>query len=368
VPVSGLSVRAVVAGPGQGLGEVLSAATVTLPPGAADPGDPAAQKLAALLAQRPDLVGRLDNSIALTEASPGIYRAELPASRTTAAGTYLVEFAVSGHGHVNGTFHRSQRFSRYLRVKPATANTRVLAELADGRDVRVIRLHVTPRDRNNQRLGPGWGAYIRVTPSVGTVVAALVDNLDGSYTATVEAPAGSDPEVVIEVRGETVARGPVSGWAGGGAGRRLTAGPFAGFTFFDGGLPLDDGPVVGARWGIGLTPRLALETEVGGTVTEDALGDKGVAVQLLQNAVYRFNAPAAPLRPFVVGGIGALLCQGFAHDDASLVWDFGGGLEASLGGSLDLRFDLRDLVADDLYGAGTTHNLQVTVGLTARLP
>jgi len=374
VPLSGLTVRAMVAGPGEGLGEALSAATVSLPPAGTDPGDAAAQKLALLLAQNPELLGRLSNVITLTEVTPGVYRAELPAARTVAAGTYVMDFSIEGSGIVNGPFHRSERFSRYLRVKPAVANTLVVGEL--GRldretGLQVIRLHITPRDRNNQRLGPGWGSYVRVTPSVGTAGSTVIDNLDGSYTATVEAPAGSDPEVVVEVRGETVASGPVSGWLGGIGGiggRHLYAGPFLGYTFFDGALPLEDGPVAGGRWSLGVTPRLAFETEIGATFTEDEQKEDGVALQVLQSAVYRFTGFSSGWHPFLAGGVGALICEGFTNDDASLAWIFGAGLEAALGSATILRLDLRDLIADDLYGAGTTHNLQLTAGLTVKLP
>jgi hypothetical protein len=198
-PISGLTVTATLDGPGVGVGEALSASNVSPQSPAGDPGSAAERKLAMLFRLDPNVLGHAANSVTLIESDPGVYRAELPASQTLAAGTYVVNFSVAGHGVVNGRFERTQRFSRYLRLKPAIGNTNLVVDSNGG----VVRLTFTPRDRNNLRLGPGWEDYIKVSTSSGRV-GRLVDNLDGSYSTTIEGTPKTDPRITITVRGETV--------------------------------------------------------------------------------------------------------------------------------------------------------------------
>jgi hypothetical protein len=196
--ISGLSVHATLDGPGLGIGEALSASNASPVPPSGDPGSAADRKLAALFRQDPNVLGHTTHGITLIEVEPGVYRAELPASQTAVAGTYVVNFSVAGHGVFNDQFERTQRFSRYLRVKPEVGNTNLVITSAGG----VFHVNFTPRDRNNLRLGPGWGDSIRVTSSAG-MVGRLVDNLDGSYSTTIEG-ATAEPRITITVRGETV--------------------------------------------------------------------------------------------------------------------------------------------------------------------
>jgi hypothetical protein len=368
VPLTGLTVRAAVNGPGQGLGEALSASSTRPAQQGGDPGDAAALKLQAMLADNPNLLGNLRNAITLVEASPGIYRAELPAARTSAAGTYVVDFEVTGNGIANGAFARTQHFSRYLRVKPTQANTLVVAETLAEQNA--IRLHITPRDRNNLRLGPGWASYVRVTSASAATIGAITDHLDGSYSTTIDVPAGTDPSVKVVVLGTPVADGPLSTWSSSGSsrGRRIETGPFLGITRFDNSLPIRRGAVLGARWSMDWTRSLAFETEVGATFAEDKREQEGLVVQLLQSFVWHFAPQGAHVRPFVLGGAGAMLFEGFTNDDASFVFNLGVGAKVRLGGNVYARVDGRDLIALDAYGAGTSHNLQLTIGLGATFP
>ncbi len=197
-PISGLTVQATLDGPGQGVGEALSASNVSPASPGGDPASAADRKLVTLLRLDPNVLGHAANSITLIENEPGVYRAGLPASQTLAAGTYVVNFSVAGQGVVNGQFERTQRFSRYLRLKPEIANTNLIINTTAG----VVRLTFTPRDRNNLRLGPGWTDTIKVSASAGRV-AGLIDNLDGSYSATIEGTT-TIPRIIITVRGETI--------------------------------------------------------------------------------------------------------------------------------------------------------------------
>ncbi|HEY0156195.1 MAG TPA: hypothetical protein VGF28_02790 [Thermoanaerobaculia bacterium] len=137
--------------------------------------------------------------------------------------------------------------------------------------------------------------------------------------------------------------------------------PFVGWTRFDDSVPLEDGPVAGIR-ASSLGTALALEGELGFTVTEDATGNEGTMVQLGVNARRLFGAPTATLRPFLLAGAGGLLFRGFSSDDEAMALHLGGGLERRLG-STTIRLDLRDIVAREIYSSGTTHNWQFTVGL-----
>jgi len=199
-PISGLTIHATLDGPGQGLGEALSASTVSPASPAGDPGSAADRKLATLLRLDPNVLGHSGNNITLIESEPGVYRGEVPASRTTAAGTYVVDFEVAGHGIINGSFERTQRFSRYLRLKPETGNTNLIVASQGG----VVQVTVTPRDRNNLRLGPGWADALAVQSSSGHS-RRIVDNLDGSYTTTLEGATDTNPRVTVTLRGETIA-------------------------------------------------------------------------------------------------------------------------------------------------------------------
>jgi hypothetical protein len=196
--ITHLIVKATLDGPGLGIGEALSASTAAPVSPSGDSGSAADRKLAALLRLDPSVLGHASNSITLIESEPGVYRAELSPSQTAAAGTYVVTFSVEGHGIVNGDFERTQRFSRCLRLKPEIGNTNMIVTSQAG----VFHVTFTPRDRNNFRLGPGWSDSINVIASAGRV-GRLVDNLDGSYSTTIEG-ATAEPRITITVRGETV--------------------------------------------------------------------------------------------------------------------------------------------------------------------
>lgn len=371
-PLSGQTVFVAVAGPGEGLGEILASTQVTpeqLASAPASAGDPLAsdaeKKMAVLRAEHPELFQTLPPGvIPLTEASPGIYRGTIPAARTGPAGTYVLAFTLDGKGIVNDRFRRSQLFSRYLRLKPTPSET-LVSQAAREEDSQLIRILVTPRDRSRKRLGPGWGDHLKAVADVGTFVGTPQDLLDGSYALTLDAPAASDPKVRIEVRGEPVVDRKVSEIPGGSTG--FEGSVFLGWFFFGGALPVEDGPVLGQRVAYALGNHLSLEAEVGATWTEDETGDEGLVVQLGANAVYHLFGPGSPVRPFLTGGIGGLFFTGFPADDDCFVFNAGLGIKGG-SGSVRWRIDARDYLADDAYGTGTTHNLQLGLGLVVDLP
>lgn len=367
--LGGLDVRARVVGPDEGLGEVLSDRSLDpqslgrASPGPGDrfPGD-AWRKLAVLLEEDPDLLSTSSEEVVLSEVTPGIYRATVPASRTSAAGSYEFDFRVGGAGVANEAFRRTQRFSRYLRIKPAPEATEIRAELLERGDLWTYRVIAVPRDAGRRRLGPGWAAYVRASVTPGSAGDA-VDRLDGSYGFEVRAPAGTDPEVLVEVLGEAVGGGRISTLEAGGARPTLWYEPFVGWTFFDSVLPIDDGLVLGGRWRLDLSDHWSLETEFGSTFTEDEVDDDGVVLQASQNALYWLTRRSRPVLPFVTAGVGSVVFSGFSQDDAALAFNFGVGVEVPLRGDAAFRLDLRNYMADDAYGTGSTDNLQATAGV-----
>ncbi len=217
-PLTGVTARVLVEGPETGLGELLSSTSSPDPKShrasitSGDPlPDPATAKLAALLNANPDFLTMLPgNIVVLTEARPGFYQGTIPAHMTEPAGTYILTFGVEGQGQLNASFKRSNLFSRHLRLKPTVGNTRVTANVISQGDLKTIAVLVTPRDKFNNRLGPGWGNYIQATTNAGSFVGNPVDNLDGSYKLELRVPQGSDPKINIAVRGEPVVDGKVN--------------------------------------------------------------------------------------------------------------------------------------------------------------
>jgi len=148
----------------------------------------------------------------------------------------------------------------------------------------------------------------------------------------------------------------------------LEFGPFVGWFFLDGALPIDDGPVIGARLALDIGGPWAVETELGATITDDVLGDEGVVLQVSENVLFHVTPRPQPVEGFLTVGLGALVFDGFSVDDARFAGNFGGGLKIDLAPDRDLRIDLRDYIADDAYGAGTTHNVQLTLGVVWKVP
>ncbi len=144
--------------------------------------------------------------------------------------------------------------------------------------------------------------------------------------------------------------------------------PFLGLFNLDRKLPIEDGLVAGVRVAACRSPRWDIEGELGVTFTEDVRGDSGTVLQASVNALYHLAPPGATVRPFVTAGVGGLFFRSFSVNDDALAVNLGLGAKARLAGRYGLRLDLRDYIADDAFGAGTTHNYQATLGLTVSLP
>ncbi len=199
-PLAGLaagSVRAFVSGPGQGLGNLLSASkTSPADLNAADPGIAANAKVQAMLAnpaERAAVLAALqfgaEQGIALAETAPGVYSADFPA--TIAEGVYRVSFRVDATSAGNGAFMRVFGTDRYVPVQPddaATAATMVVSVFKDcpaaftgGCKAITFR----PVDKAGNLVGPGKASSIVFAGNGSQVIGQVDDALDGSYSLVV---------------------------------------------------------------------------------------------------------------------------------------------------------------------------------------
>lgn len=212
--------------------------------------------------------------------------------------------------------------------------------------------------------GCDWGFV-----PIAAVAAPATDFTDAevndftTYYYGVQAVA-ANPRCVSEVSACT---SPAPG-AAAAAASGLEFGPYLGWFFFDGALPIDDGPVIGARLALDIGGPWSVETELGATLTDDVAGDDGVVLQVSENVLWHFTPRPQPVEGFLTVGLGALVFDGFSADDARFAGNVGAGLKIDLAPDRDLRLDLRDYIADDAYGVGTTHNVQLTLGVAWKVP
>jgi hypothetical protein len=134
----------------------------------------------------------------------------------------------------------------------------------------------------------------------------------------------------------------------------------------------DPGPVdagmLGARFGVAFTKRLAAEAEVMLIPTEDdVLGDE--ATVYASRAHARLDLMTGKLRPFLVAGAGVLSLRSDSPqllDDDQVELHWGAGLRYQIGKRFDIRLDLRHLVTADRTDDGLAHNYETTMSFGIR--
>jgi hypothetical protein len=227
-PLGGLasgSVRAFVAGPSAGLGNVLSASTLSPVAGSSkDKISGAGLKVAAMLAdptQRATILNALqegaDTGIVMAESGAGTYVASF--SGTLAEGIYKVSFRVSGSSPDNGAFTRVYRTDYYVGVVPdpnATIATASMVTLpACSAPGGCVAITLKPLDAQGNLLGPGKAPIFGVANFNGQLLGPVKDNLDGSYTIEVGyQTAGSTPPI-IQIGATSIPLAAVPGAKGG---------------------------------------------------------------------------------------------------------------------------------------------------------
>ena len=145
------------------------------------------------------------------------------------------------------------------------------------------------------------------------------------------------------------------------------AGAFVGHFFFDSSLPINNNFVYGGRLAYNFTPKWSLEGEVSVTPTKNVFANSGRVWQANLNALYHIRELEAPhFLPFVTAGGGGLFYEGFTRSDKSFAFNYGAGVKSSINQNWSLRFDARAFSGTSVYGIGTNHNFQTSVGLTFR--
>lgn len=310
----------------------------------------------------PGLELRDDGTQGDVTAGDGVYSLRYPA--VDVAGSYVFRYEVDGTSADGERFTRTRRMARYVRVQPTAAASGAGSRVLQQSGNLVVReFYLLPRDRFGGYLGPGKAHdvdFVR-TAGPGTFVGPVIDYGNGYYARRLQYDRSQgEPVVVPTVYGEPLSR-PLSRPLRG----PFELGVFAGGTFFDDDLGLDDGLVFGARLGYRLAGPLVLELEGAVTHTGTTPGSSGQAIQLFGNLRYDL-APHGTLAPFVRAGAGQVLFRDFGTDDEAAAFHAGGGLTWWLTAKVGLRAEARAIYIQDVFAAGATTSYQATGGLVIR--
>jgi photosystem II stability/assembly factor-like uncharacterized protein len=201
--------------PNQGLGTLLSVTPMPSEPAGflTETAATVAQKKLQLLVMDEQFYRELrpvPNTVTLQNNGDGTYTATFP--NTNVEGTYSVIFQVDGERTDIGKYQRTEILSTMVRFSKADFNVSDLRvtfveETAAGRS---LLLHIRPKDRFGNFLGPDYGHRINATLSVGSVGTDRTDLVDGSYTIPLLVPDGEDPILTVSVMDERVYEGPLS--------------------------------------------------------------------------------------------------------------------------------------------------------------
>ncbi len=208
-------VTAEVLRPQQGLGTLLSVTpTPTEPPGfqlesAATAGQRKFQLLLRDERFYHDMqpVGQL---LTLNNNGDGSYSTSF--SNTKSTGTYTVIFQVEGERADIGRYERTETLSTMVRFGRAVRGASdlrlsLLDETADGQS---MLLHIRPKDRYKNFLGPDYDHRIKASLSTGFVGDDKHDLVNGGYTIPLFVPPAADPELTVTVMDQPVYEGPLS--------------------------------------------------------------------------------------------------------------------------------------------------------------
>jgi hypothetical protein len=108
------------------------------------------------------------------------------------AGHYDFLFAVEGTTKNVGHFSRQQFKTAHVRAVPAVDHTQIDTRV----DRQTLNINMTPRTGPRLRMGPGWANYFWFT-APGNQAFKPRDNLDGTYTATLNFSGRTPPPVTL---------------------------------------------------------------------------------------------------------------------------------------------------------------------------
>jgi hypothetical protein len=393
-PVLGAEVRTDIARPGEGFGTYASTHTLSncvasppqlpapihgegpsairfdtavgLPPDTTGDAKPPAFALVAALFQqcgktafsRLSESGRQlfdDGSHGDATAGDGIYT--LAMDNTQFEGSYVFQFRATGLTSDGKPFSRIHETAAYVGVEVDPGSSPVGSRVLHVAGNLVTQeFWVLPLSSEVEYFGPGHADKVSFALSGnGTLVGPVVDYTNGYYSQIVRYDRTQRAPVVTPVvNGKPL--NPINArprpW-------ELVV-PFAGATFLDNALGLDDGFVVGARVGHHLSGPLWVEAE-GGVTFAKAAGNSGQVIQLLGNL--RYDLATGEWVPYVTAGAGYALFRGFATDDEAFLFQGGAGATLYLSPRFGLRADARVLRIGSVFGRGSSTNVQMTGGL-----
>ncbi|MCA9971112.1 MAG: VWA domain-containing protein [Anaerolineales bacterium] len=163
------------------VGDLLSNSSApSTPPFQDDSSTPADAKLHNELQQNPGALTHAEDTITLVEGPDGVYRGTYTAE---APGHYNFLFGIEGQTENIGRFTRMQLKTAVVRATPDPASTSFNTTIRRDDGMRLL-ITMTPRTRFGHLLGPGWATYFWFT-TPGQQPVKPVDNLDGTYTATI---------------------------------------------------------------------------------------------------------------------------------------------------------------------------------------
>jgi len=182
--------------PGQSVGDLLSDNQASTKSPTADNERPEAARLQNLLIEQPGILGRNEGNpdiIALVETEPGVYTGEYQADTV---GHYNFLFAIEAGAPESGRFSRQQLRTVYARAVPDTDAIEVATSVQPSPQGNTLAITFTPRTRTGNRMGPGWANYFWFT-SAGVQPFKSVDNLNGSYSASMSFQGATPPAVSL---------------------------------------------------------------------------------------------------------------------------------------------------------------------------
>jgi hypothetical protein len=199
--------------PGQSIGDILSDSTASASSSGSDPQSPAEAKLFNTLQNSPSSLKHASDSVQLFDdgkpehgddvAGDGIYSALYPAVLT---GHYNFLFSIESTDPHSVRFSRQQLRTAYVRSVPDAGNTVFQTSVFRRDNGNVLSIVMTPRvkpgpgclknDPKCGRMGPGWANYFWFT-APGQTPFKAVDNLNGTYTATLAFNGSTPPPVSV---------------------------------------------------------------------------------------------------------------------------------------------------------------------------
>lgn len=133
-------------------------------------------------------------------SNDGIYTNSF--SNTGKEGIYSFYFKAQGPTSGGNAFNREQMVQKYLPVRVVPEAVAINVVSLGIEDLKQFDVQVTPRDSLGNYLGPGRSGLIQLVSTGGSFTGNLRDNLDGSYSQTLNVPpttAEEDVQVTVKV-------------------------------------------------------------------------------------------------------------------------------------------------------------------------